>query len=79
MRRDSPTSNSARCWRSRVACCASLCRWISPLLFLTPHMAEFCRRYPGISFDFDLTPRRVDLVAEPFDVAIRMGELPDQH
>ena len=23
-------------------------------------------------FDFDLTPRRVDLVSEPFDVAIRM-------
>jgi DNA-binding transcriptional LysR family regulator len=45
--------------------------------FLAPHMAEFARRYPGISFEFDLTPRRVDLVAEPFDVAIRMGELPD--
>jgi DNA-binding transcriptional LysR family regulator len=45
--------------------------------FLAPHMAEFCRRYPGISFEFDLTPRRVDMVAEPFDVAIRMGELPD--
>ena len=37
------------------------------------------RRYPGISFEFDLTPRRVDLVAEPFDVAIRMGELADSH
>ena len=37
------------------------------------------RRYPGISFEFDLTPRRVDLVAEPVDVAIRMGELPNSH
>src|SRR5712664_3676272 len=47
--------------------------------FLAPQMAEFSRRYPGISFEFDLTPRRVDLVAEPFDVAIRMGELPDSN
>jgi DNA-binding transcriptional LysR family regulator len=47
--------------------------------FLAPQLAEFSRRYPGISFEFDLTPRRVDLVAEPFDVAIRMGELPDSN
>jgi len=42
--------------------------------YLAPLIAEFARRYPGITFDFDLTPRRVDLVSEPFDVAIRMGE-----
>lgn len=46
-------------------------------IYLTPLVAEFARRYPGISFEFDLTPRRVDLVSEPFDVAIRMGELAD--
>ena len=46
-------------------------------IYLAPLIAEFARRYPGITFDFDLTPRRVDLVAEPFDVAIRMGESPD--
>ncbi|XAH22135.1 LysR family transcriptional regulator [Xylophilus sp. GW821-FHT01B05] len=46
-------------------------------IYMAPLIAEFARRYPGISFDFDLTPRRVDLVAEPFDVAIRMGELAD--
>ena len=42
--------------------------------YLAPLIAEFARHYPGITFDFDLTPRRVDLVSEPFDVAIRMGE-----
>jgi DNA-binding transcriptional LysR family regulator len=42
--------------------------------YLAPLIAEFAGRYPGITFDFDLTPRRVDLVSEPFDVAIRMGE-----
>jgi len=46
-------------------------------IFLAPLIAEFARRYPGITFDFDLTPRVVDLVAEPFDVAVRMGELED--
>ncbi|MCP5244383.1 MAG: LysR family transcriptional regulator [Burkholderiales bacterium] len=43
-------------------------------IFLAPLMPEFSRRYPGITFEFDLTPRNVDMVAEPFDVAIRMGE-----
>jgi DNA-binding transcriptional LysR family regulator len=45
--------------------------------FVAPRMAEFAARFPGISFEFDLSPRRVDLVSEPFDVAIRMGSQPD--
>lgn len=45
--------------------------------YLAPLIAEFAPLYPGIQFDFDLTPRRVDLVSEPFDVAIRMGESQD--
>lgn len=46
-------------------------------VFLTPLIIEFSQKYPGIDFEFDLTPRRVDLVTEPFDVAIRMGESSD--
>jgi DNA-binding transcriptional LysR family regulator len=46
-------------------------------IYLAPLVAEFALRHPGIRFEFDLTPRRVDLVTEPFDVAIRMGELSD--
>lgn len=45
--------------------------------YLAPLIAEFANLYPGITFDFDLTSRRVDLVSEPFDVAIRMGESDD--
>ncbi|AUH53487.1 LysR family transcriptional regulator [Chromobacterium sp. ATCC 53434] len=41
--------------------------------YLAPLIAEFARQHPGLAFDFDLTPRRADLVSEPFDVAIRMG------
>jgi len=46
---------------------------------LAPHIAEFARLYPGISFDFDLTRRVVDLASEAFDVAIRMGKQPDSN
>jgi DNA-binding transcriptional LysR family regulator len=46
-------------------------------IFLTPLLPEFCQRYPDVSFALNLTPQRVDLVAEPFDLAIRMGALPD--
>jgi len=48
-------------------------------IFLAPLIAEFAGRYPGISFEFDLTPRRVDMVSEPVDIAIRMGESPSSH
>lgn len=41
-------------------------------MYLAPLLPEFAALYPGISFDFDLTPRNVDLVGEPFDLAIRM-------
>lgn len=43
-------------------------------IYLAPLIAEFARLYPDISFEFDLTPRQVDLVSEPVDVVIRMGE-----
>jgi DNA-binding transcriptional LysR family regulator len=48
-------------------------------IYLAPLIAEFARHHAGISFEFDLTPRRVDLVTEPFDVAIRIGESPDSN
>jgi DNA-binding transcriptional LysR family regulator len=39
-------------------------------------MARFLAKYPAVSLELDLSPRRVDLVAENFDIAIRMGDLP---
>jgi DNA-binding transcriptional LysR family regulator len=38
---------------------------------------EFLRRYPKVQLDVVLTPRRVDLVAERFDLALRAGPLID--
>jgi DNA-binding transcriptional LysR family regulator len=40
-------------------------------------LGEFIAKYPLISLELDLTPRRVDLIGENFDVALRMGELAD--
>jgi DNA-binding transcriptional LysR family regulator len=40
-------------------------------------LAEFMNAYPSIAPELDLSPRRVDLIGENFDVALRMGALPD--
>ena len=40
-------------------------------------LARFVRDYPEVSLELDLSPRRVDLIGENFDLAIRMGELQD--
>ena len=39
--------------------------------------ATFVEAYPDIQLDLDLTSRRVDLIGERFDLAIRMGTLED--
>lgn len=46
-------------------------------LVLADALAAFVERYPGVMLDLDLSPRRVDLIAEGFDVAVRMGTLAD--
>ena len=52
-----------------------------PLSFGTRHMsepiAEFRRRHPRVTFDLDLNDRRIDLIAEGVDVAVRIGRLAD--
>jgi DNA-binding transcriptional LysR family regulator len=40
-------------------------------------LAEYMRLYPAVELDVELTNRRVDLVAEGFDLAIRAGWLAD--
>ncbi|EQB08775.1 LysR family transcriptional regulator [Novosphingobium lindaniclasticum] len=60
-----------------VARPVGLLRVSLPVDFATSYLAapihEFATLNPGISFDLDLTPRNVDLVREPFDLAIRMA------
>ena len=44
---------------------------------LSTMLARFVRDHPAISLEVDVSPRRVDLIAESFDLAIRMGDLPE--
>ncbi|MGF6239816.1 DNA-binding transcriptional LysR family regulator [Paraburkholderia sp. GAS38] len=44
--------------------------------YLAPILADFATTYPLIAFEFDLTPRRIDLQADPFDLALRIGPPP---
>ncbi|MCC7218077.1 MAG: LysR family transcriptional regulator, partial [Burkholderiales bacterium] len=46
-------------------------------LVLSSVLTEFLERYPEVALELDLTARRVDLIGENFDVAIRMGDLAD--
>lgn len=46
-------------------------------LLLTDMLAAFIALHPAVSLELDLSPRRVDLLGENFDVAVRVGELPD--
>ena len=46
-------------------------------LLLAESLAAFVALYPGISLELDLSSRRVDLLGEGFDLAVRMGDLPD--
>ncbi|MCW5624475.1 MAG: LysR family transcriptional regulator [Burkholderiales bacterium] len=46
-------------------------------LALTGMLTQFVIDHPLVSLEIDLSPRRVDLIGENFDLAIRMGALPD--
>ena len=46
-------------------------------LLLVDMLAAFVAVHPGVALELDLSPRRVDLLGENFDIALRMGDLPD--
>lgn len=46
-------------------------------LVLADTLAAFVALHPAISLELDLSQRRVDLLGEGIDVALRVGELPD--
>ncbi|VVE14123.1 LysR family transcriptional regulator [Pandoraea anhela] len=58
--------------RLRVSCSSSFGRQ-----HVSPALPAFLERYPGISLDFRLTDRIVDLLEEGVDLAIRVGALRD--
>ncbi|MFC7776247.1 MULTISPECIES: LysR family transcriptional regulator [Pantoea] len=44
---------------------------------LSPFIAEFLSQHSGLQFQVELADRHVDMVGEGFDMAIRIGTLPD--
>lgn len=47
------------------------------LTHLSPALEAFARAHPGVRFEVDFSDRLVDLVAQGFDVAVRIAELGD--
>lgn len=56
-------------------------RLAAPMSFgltsVAPIVAEFLAAYPGIEVDLHLSDARVDIVAQGFDIALRIADLPD--
>jgi DNA-binding transcriptional LysR family regulator len=56
-------------------------RFALPLSFGVRHMcgpiATFTKQHPKVRFDLDLNDRRVDLIEDNFDLALRIGRLAD--
>lgn len=44
---------------------------------LPPLLAQYHQRYPRVQVELNITNRNVDLIAEGFDLAILLGQLPD--
>ncbi|MGH2198714.1 substrate binding domain-containing protein, partial [Enterococcus faecalis] len=56
-------------------------RLAAPMSFgignVAPLVAEFLATHPGIEIDLHCSDARIDIVAEGFDVALRIADLPD--
>jgi DNA-binding transcriptional LysR family regulator len=44
---------------------------------LSPVVTDFLRAHPQVDIELDLNDRRVDLISDGFDIAVRIGSLPD--
>lgn len=67
--------------RDAASAPAGLVRVAAPmslgLLAISPVIADFLALHPGIEIDLHLSDARVDIVAEGFDIALRIAALPD--
>ncbi|WP_422026438.1 LysR family transcriptional regulator [Pyruvatibacter mobilis] len=67
--------------RSRHGAPRGVLRVAAPRAFgedvLTPALASFLARYPDITVEITLDERRVDIIGEGYDVAVRVDDMPD--
>lgn len=58
-------------------------RLAAPLSFgimhLRPGISDFAAAHPGVTFEIDLSDRKVNLIEEGFDLAIRIADLADSN
>jgi DNA-binding transcriptional LysR family regulator len=47
------------------------------IFLLSDGIKSFVRTYPNVTLDIDASPQLVDIISDRFDLAIRMGKLPD--
>ncbi len=47
------------------------------ILHIAPALHEFLEQYPDVSVEMNLDDRQVDVIAEGFDVSVRIADLPD--
>jgi DNA-binding transcriptional LysR family regulator len=47
------------------------------IFFLADALASFAKLYPSVTLEIDASPQLVDIVSDRFDLALRMGRLPD--
>lgn len=74
--------DEAEAWVSRRAAAArGILRVSAPTSFgrmhIAPHLVDFLQAYPDITIDLSLSDQLVDIVAEGFDLAIRIADLAD--
>jgi DNA-binding transcriptional LysR family regulator len=74
--------DEAEAWVSRRAATArGVLRVSAPTSFgrlhIAPHLVDFLRDYPDITIDLSLSDQFVDIVAEGFDIAVRIADLQD--
>jgi DNA-binding transcriptional LysR family regulator len=46
-------------------------------LYIVPALPEFLAAHPGVEVELELSDRFIDIIGEGYDLAIRIGELPD--
>jgi DNA-binding transcriptional LysR family regulator len=74
--------DEAEAWVSRRAAAArGILKVSAPTSFgrmhIAPHLVDFLRAYPEITIDLSLSDQFVDIVAEGFDLAVRIADLAD--
>lgn len=58
--------------RLRISTTAEFAR-----LYFGPVVSDYARLYPDVTLEIDLNPNRVDLIAQGYDIALRIGPQPD--